>query len=160
MMDREPLAGAAVTERVLADCFDYADLHRVMRAVAEERGTSREMIDAVAGLQTGYASKLLAPKPLKRAGWVSLGPLLRTLGLKLRVVEDPEALAALAHRLPKRCGKFAHTQPTQRPPTAEEIARAMLTKWTSKAARAAHARRSPEERRELAQRAARARWRS
>jgi len=57
-------------------------------------------------LQTGYASTLLAPRPRKRIGPMSLGALLGALGLALVVVEDAAALARVRSRLvPRRAGR-------------------------------------------------------
>src|SRR5687767_6117858 len=75
------------------------ELHRAMRARAEQLNISRETIDHVSGLPSGYSAKLLAPKPLKCVGLKSMMPLLGTLALKLHVVHDEEAFQRIKRRL-------------------------------------------------------------
>jgi len=80
---------------VLGEVHSYSDLHGILRRRAEQLELSRECIDFYSGLQPGYSSKLLSPNPTKRIGPLALTLLLPTLGAKLLVVEDPEALARL-----------------------------------------------------------------
>jgi hypothetical protein len=79
---------------------DYADLLAALRQRKEELNASMATIDEVAGLPQGYVSKLLAQ--IKGISRTSLGPLLGALGLKLLVVEDPEALDRVRDRLTQR----------------------------------------------------------
>jgi len=73
---RMPDPGHQVTEpRRLATVRDYAELHLALRARAEELALSRTTLDEIAGLTPGHSSKLLAPRPIKFLGRVSLGPL-------------------------------------------------------------------------------------
>jgi hypothetical protein len=84
---------------------DYADLHRLLRARAEQLDVSRLVLDEIAGLQSGYSSTLLAPRPRKRLGHMSLGAMLGALGLALVVVEDAAQLARIRSRLVPRRGR-------------------------------------------------------
>lgn len=83
---------------------DYAGLLEAFRERANELQISREGIDDIAGWADGYASKILAGAGAKRRkviGPLSLEPMLVTLGLKLILIEDPEATArTLARRNP------------------------------------------------------------
>jgi len=83
---------------------DYGGLLEAFRERAKELEISREGIDSVAGWADGYAGKLLggaAAKRRKIIGPVSLELMLGALGLKLILVEDPEATArTLARRDP------------------------------------------------------------
>jgi hypothetical protein len=83
---------------------DYGGLLEAFRERAKELQISREGIDDIAGWADGYASKLLAgaaAKKRKIIGPLSLELMLGTLGLKLILVEDPEATArTLARRDP------------------------------------------------------------
>lgn len=88
--------------RQLATVRSYEELHAAMRARAAELEVTRETIDAVSGLQSGYAGKVLAPKPMKRLGPTTLPLMLGALGLALVVVEDEIALAKVAPQLTKR----------------------------------------------------------
>jgi hypothetical protein len=129
------------------------ELHAAVRARAEQLEVSRATVDQVAGLPDGYASKLLSVVPMKNMGKISLGPMLRTLGLKLVVTEDPEALAAMSHRLPKRRQCYARAN------TAEvRLLREMMRANGRKGGKASQSARTPEQRQDLARNAARARW--
>ena len=44
----------------------YADLHTALRERATELKISRNEIDRLAGLVSGHAGKILAPRPLRR----------------------------------------------------------------------------------------------
>src|SRR5262245_56713324 len=86
-----------------AECRDALEVHRALRARAEQLNITRLQIDEIAGLTPGYASKVLAAEPMiSCVGAKTLGPLLGTLGLKLLVVEDDEALARVQHRFESR----------------------------------------------------------
>jgi hypothetical protein len=87
------LSGTAV--KVLAVVTDYDSLHRVLRARKDELDLSCQTIDRASGLTGGHGSKLLAPQPLKRANWETLSFLLPALGLRLAVLEDPDAIKQL-----------------------------------------------------------------
>jgi len=92
---------------ILIDTFfatasTYEELHAALRLRAERMNVSREAIDAVSGMPTGYTGTLLAPARGKRLGKTSTPLLLRSLGLKLIVVDDPEAVAVMAKRYEQR----------------------------------------------------------
>src|SRR4051794_38656581 len=99
-------AGAWVILGLMSDGLaivrDYKELIAAIRARRDALDITHETIDAVAGLQAGYTSKLLVDPPMKCAGRVSLGAMLGALGLMLLVVEDPAALERVRARLTKR----------------------------------------------------------
>jgi hypothetical protein len=70
---------------------------------------------------------LLAPEPLKYAGKVTFGPLLQSLGLKLLVVEDPDAMARIRPRLEERSVDHAHGNRTWRSQQMKPRYRSMET---------------------------------
>jgi hypothetical protein len=80
----------------------YAAVHELLRARADELGLSREVIDELAGLQSGYAGKVLAPVPIRRASLETLLLMFSALGLRLVVVEDETALERLRDRTQPR----------------------------------------------------------
>ena len=82
--------------RVLAEFSDYSGMIAAFRARAAERkiAVSSESASHVAGLTDQYLAKLLAPRPVRRIGMLSLAPMLGVLGVKLVMVEDEEALHA------------------------------------------------------------------
>jgi hypothetical protein len=134
--------------------IDYDDLHEILRGRATEIGTTREALDAVSGLQSGYSAKLLAPVPIKTLGKISLGPMLQTLGLALVVVRDDAAFDRIKDRLSK----------SQRPPIMPSIVRIARPAWLFTAEKARESRQiglqkmSPKQRKKSAKHAARARW--
>jgi hypothetical protein len=148
---------------ILAEIRDYAEMHAVMRERAETLEVSRATIDHVAGLENGYAAKLLQPEPSKRLGPVSWS-MLRVLGIKLLAVVDVEARAALAHRLTRRDSKHARNGApvNERPPSVEEMAQALVRmRMSENGRRGGHARAESlpaKHRANIARKAARARW--
>lgn len=78
------------------------ELVDAIRARRDELNISHETIDNIAGLQSGYTSKLLGPRPLKGFSHMSLGAVLGALGICLHVVDDPTARAAVQGRWQKR----------------------------------------------------------
>lgn len=88
--------------RPLAVVRSYDDLHAALRARADALNVSRQTLDHISGLQSGYCSKLLAPVPIKAIGRASLAPLLGALGLKILIVVDDEMMAQISARLVER----------------------------------------------------------
>lgn len=78
------------------------ELIEALRARRDALNISHETIDSIAGLQSGYTSKLLAPKPIKNLGPMSFGSLLGALGLAVVVVEDPAAVVRVEKHWQKR----------------------------------------------------------
>lgn len=99
--------GQAAAPRVLGSFCDLRELQVLMRARAEELQISRETIDELAGFASGYASKMLAPMPLKKMGELSIRLLIGALAVKLIVVDDPERRARMAERYTPRNPKYA-----------------------------------------------------
>jgi hypothetical protein len=88
--------------RILATVNDYPGMLAALRARAEELRISRETIDQVAGLPSGYSGKILGIKQVRRLNLISLGPVLGALGIKLVMVEDAAALRDFGGRSNKR----------------------------------------------------------
>jgi hypothetical protein len=153
--------------RQLAVVGDYLGFHEVLRARAVELGLTREILDHRAGWPSGYAGKLLgdplAPRSPKTGrqsfrglGPVSLGLMLEVLGLKLAVLEDPEATArAVASAPQKKCKPGGHLNLVVPITPAVDPAAAELGRRGGQATAKAL---SPSERAEFARRAAQARW--
>ena len=88
---------------IIGEARDYIELVVALRILADRRGASLMTLDALSGLQSGYCAKILTVPPIRCVGRTSLGPLLKVLGAKLVIVEDPEALAEMKSRLlPRR----------------------------------------------------------
>jgi hypothetical protein len=111
MPDAQPIAVAA--PRVVASVSHHHELLRAIRDRVAELGITHETLDAVAGLQSDYASKLLADPPLKHANPYIQFILFQALGMKLQAVEDPEAFARVRSRLVKR--EVARVMPSRSP---------------------------------------------
>jgi hypothetical protein len=95
--------------RELGQITGYADLHRLMRERAAELNISRSDIDRLAGLASGHAGKLLAPRPIRRLGDDTLGFVLPALGMKLVAMEDLQAVERIRATTEPRDGSKDHS---------------------------------------------------
>jgi hypothetical protein len=149
--------------RQIATVRDYAQLHAALRARAEELRLSRETIDAISGLQSGYSGKLLAPVPIKGLGPATLGPILGAMGVFIVLVEDVEMLERYAARQPKKSERFGRHTGQDVPANIRGRGWALLPLVTdSEFQRVMRCRQlatqGPAERKRIARKAARARW--
>jgi hypothetical protein len=71
-----------------------------------------ERFDDYVGLPTGYLSKLVGARPIRRLGMTSFAPVLNGLGLKCQFVEDQEATERLKDRLPPRNPSYVRADAT------------------------------------------------
>ncbi|SNB53996.1 hypothetical protein SAMN05414138_10210 [Rhodoplanes sp. JGI PP 4-B12] len=126
-----------------------------MRMRAKERAFAVGSEDTadVAGLPRGYIQWLLGPNPRRRVGMFSLGPLLTILGVKLVMVEDPEAIALVGDRLPKRNESSVRSGAVH-----VELTRRFLKKIGKKGGANSRKNLTPRQASELGRRAAIARW--
>jgi len=95
----------------LAIVRTYAELHAVLRQRAADMKASRNAIDEVAGLTSGYASKLLAPMPMKTLGRTTFALMLQTLGLAIVVVDDPNRHSEKVKNTAQATGRKAMLAP-------------------------------------------------
>jgi hypothetical protein len=102
----------------------YAELMQVIRARIRELQITHETVDAVSGLQSGYAGKLLCDPPMKRIGRVTWDVIFDTLGLKIVVAENRAQTAKLRPRLVKRKAPAVATHWRQRRKSAQPAAAA------------------------------------
>jgi len=102
--------------KVLATITDYPSFLHAMRARANERqiAISSDQAAHVAGLSDRRLTQILSLRTLqnvqtvRRIGFLSLAPVLGILGVKLQMVEDPDAVKKYGSRIPKRNGNLAH----------------------------------------------------
>lgn len=80
----------------------YAALIDAIRARVAELGINYELIDEFAGLASGHFAKLVCDPPLKKMGSMTLFLVLGALGLRLALVDDPEARERTQARFKKR----------------------------------------------------------
>lgn len=151
---------------------DYEGLHEAFRDRIEDLDVSRAEIDAAAGLQSGYAAKLLSTHPKKRFGPNSLGGLLKATGTALVMVVDDEGFAPVRATLTQRKRKMQGTVPCiaqdeqETPISSEQLIREhmrKLGKKGSKLGKSNGAKRRMKEmgkraRQRIASHAARKRW--
>jgi hypothetical protein len=138
---------------LLATVRDYAGIQAYMRARADALNISREMIDELAYLPAGYASKVLATNPSRRIGPNLIGDMLRALGLKLLIVEDAEALVRTISKGSKR------SDASEKWAASIRLNKGRITSRRGKKLRAKQLKtQSPADRRRIATTAIRARW--
>lgn len=82
------------------------DLIVGLREAVRERNITYQTVDDIGGLPDRYTSKVLAPKPIKRLGYVSIGDVLGALGKALVMVDDPEQIKLVAGRWKARKRPF------------------------------------------------------
>lgn len=135
----------------------YAGLVAVFRAAAFQQkiAIGGDSVAAVSGLCSAYVAKLLSPRPIKRIGVISLGPLLGALGLKLIVAPDPKAIARFGSKLERRREEFVHSATVQ-----FAISRRHLKKNQRLGGKNSRKFMSRRQARVLARKAALARWRN
>ena len=85
----------------IAEIDDYPSLVRACRARFAAMGVAigGDSVAEVAGLPSAYIAKLLRPNSDRIIGMTSLGPLLGVMGVRLVMIEDPEATKAMLARL-------------------------------------------------------------
>jgi hypothetical protein len=93
--------------RVIADICSYEEMIAALRQRVSELQIHGQRFDDFAGLPIGYLSKLIGPNPVRRIGMQSFAPLLTGLGLRLLVIEDPQATARLKSRVVPRNQSYA-----------------------------------------------------
>jgi hypothetical protein len=155
--DRPHEAGGVLeskSPRRLAVVRSYYELVDAFRNRVLELGTDYEEVDRVAGYCDTYTSKLLAPRPSRNFGEVSLGSMLGALGLELHVVENPVATEKARARLKQR--DFAAYEPA---PTVLRFPRRHFKRIGKLGAAGYLAKVSPEKRSEYARNAVLKRWR-
>jgi hypothetical protein len=145
----------------------YAAFLDAIRARVVQLGITHETLDAIAGLQSGYTSKILSPNkanllpgsrehPSKRMGPFIMFMVVEALGLEMALHDDAEAMKRIQTRLqqrkvPRVRASSTHTYPFCFMPDFVQI----------RSQRGGHARAaklSPKQRTESARKAANARW--
>lgn len=131
---------------------DMDALHEGFRDRVEELQATREGLDEAGQLQSGYSGKLLCNPPMKSFGRQSLPGMLKATGMALILVIDDDRFALIKEQLGRR----------KRP--MRSIVRIKRPKWlfNSKTSLKMQGLRnlklSPQQRRRIAKKAAKARW--
>lgn len=135
---------SGVVPHDIAIVRDLAELADALRIWCSERGVTRQALDRRAGLTSGHSGKLLGRRHAAAFGNVSLRWLLAALGLQLVLQIDPNAEQPAMR---KHQRKHPHWR------------NARDSKWGRRLAARRALALSPEQRSEIARRAAEARWR-
>jgi hypothetical protein len=139
--------------RVIATFGSYAEMLEAIRERVNELQIQGERFDDYAGLPTGYLSKLVGARPIRRLGMVSFAPVLSGLGLKCQFIEDQAATERLKNHIAPRNGSYVRATPSI----------VFTVRWFRnigrKGAQARIDNSTAEQRQEWARRAAIARWR-
>lgn len=69
---------------------------------------SRLELDRISGVANGYSAAVLSDTATKRIGANTIGPLLAALGVKLALIEDPDAMARYTVHAEQRVPNMAH----------------------------------------------------
>lgn len=89
-------------ERTIAVARHYAEVVAACRKRLAELEITHETLDAIAGLQSGYAGKLLCEPPIKRMGPLTMFLVFEALGMQVAFQEDTAALGRVKTRLVRR----------------------------------------------------------
>jgi protein required for attachment to host cells len=137
---------------------DYDGMQAVLRQVADKRRRSRQELDRISGLPSGFCSTVLSENPGRRLGPDTIGPLNTALGIKWVAVDDPEALAKFTALGDERV-EYKARKPTD---DRHKIIVVKITKrrmkYLSNLATKARKRIPKRKRAAMARKAARARW--
>jgi hypothetical protein len=158
---------ASAAPRVLGAFSDLRELQVLMRARADELQISREQIDEIAGFTPGYASKVLAPRPIKKMGELSIRLLLGALAIDLIAVDNAKQRERVVSRrterhsaLDRHAGAVTfifsqrHMRKIQKrggENSRKYMTREQASRLASKAGRQSHKNLSPQRARKLAQ---------
>ncbi len=93
-MEQISAAGRRMTEPIAEFC-DYDGLVAGLRKRIAELGIPVERLDEIAGLATGYFSKIAGNRPVRRLGLKSLGDIFGALAIRGTLLEDAEQLARI-----------------------------------------------------------------
>ena len=138
--------------RVIATFGSYAEMLEAIRERVNELQIQGERFDDYAGLPTGYLSKLVGARPIRRLGMVSFAPVLAGLGLKCQFVEDRAATERLKNHVAPRNGSYVRAAPSI------VFTVRFFQRIGRKGAQARVDNSTAEQRREWAKKAAAARW--
>jgi hypothetical protein len=148
----EAASAPAAAVQPIAVVRGYDSLRAAIADWCTEAGITRAELDARAGLTDGHSGKLLSARAVSKFGNLTLGPVLQATGLAILIVQDDEALALIEQYLNARADACDGNSPPNH----------WRTNKNSKWGRRMSARRTlaltPDRRREIARKAAQARW--
>ena len=92
--------------RAIAEFVSYDEMLNAVRNRVSELQIQGERFEHFAGLPTGYLSKLVGARPIRRIAMTSMGPLFSALGIYCVMFEDPVATARLKNRVTPRNNSY------------------------------------------------------
>jgi hypothetical protein len=123
---------------------NYHDLRRIVDEWCAKIRMTRAELDAKAGLTDGHSAKLLSRRQIKRMGPDTLGPVLTAAGLVFAIVIDPDTQAC--------------PQAADGPAPRQHWRHNKGSSWGRRMAALRRLKLTAERRREIARKAAQARW--
>jgi hypothetical protein len=154
------LEDRSLAPRVLFSAIANHDaLLEAIRKRIEELNISYETLEALAGIQSGYASKFLASPPPKRVTAFTWFLVLQALGMEMQLAENPQ----LAEKLRERRAKKKLTKKAKGLPAGStykyELTPDLMRRRARMGGYARAKRLSPERLSEIGRNAINARWR-
>lgn len=156
----EPQRGSGMTTPA-PTVTDYDSMVEAFRRRIVELGITYATVDDLANFAKGHTAKLLGPTMPKKFGSLTFNALTATLGVKWVMLQDDEASAKMADHWEKRerSRHRACKQASVGKTTIKRVFPAVIKEFASRGGRARAAKQTPEQRRSIASRAGRARWR-
>jgi hypothetical protein len=145
---------ASAAPRILGQFADYDTMLAAIRARINELELNGERLDEYAGLPRGYVSKLVGARPIRRIAMTSMGPLFGALGICCVMFEDPNATARLKAKLKPRNQSYVRSVAVH-----GHLTTRFLSKIGRKGGENSRVNLGKRLRKQLARRAAAARWR-
>ena len=115
--------GTEAAQPIFVDNYD--ELVRVFKERIETMRISHLALDELAGLASGHSGKLLGPSQVKKFGALTTFVVAQALGLRLALIEDPEALAVARRRIVPKDVSRVYPGNLSRPPAARMIQRVL-----------------------------------
>ncbi len=141
----------------LAEIRTYQEFIAALRQRMAAVAATGEIIDHVGGLPAGYTRKLLAPIPIRVISRVSFSALLGALGCKLLLVQDDEAWLKISPRITR--SRFNRWDAGGKMPAKPKRINKGDSAWGTFMRQRQVLLQSPKRRRDVARKAAKARWR-
>jgi len=139
--------------RIIASFDSYEGMLDTIRERMRQLQVAGTAFDQFCGLPLAYTQKIIGPRPIRRLGMSSFGPVLNGLGLRCLFVEDPEGTERLKSRVPPRNGSYVRGGATHLTLTTR-----FMQKIGRLGARARIDNSTAEQRQKWARAAANARW--
>jgi hypothetical protein len=140
----QPIAVVRGYDSLRAAIADWCVVARITRAE----------LDARVGLADGHSGKLLSTRAVSKFGNRTLGPVLQATGLAILIVQDDEALALIEQQL----NATADACDLNAPPRRKHWRTNKNSKWGRRMSARRTLALTPHRRREIARKAAQARW--